>query len=82
MITGSIVALVTPMHEDGSVDWDSLDRLLDLHLAVGTAAIGAVGTTGVLAGEVRLGAAVEVPTATANVYLAFNAPVPLFRQQA
>ncbi len=46
MITGSIVALVTPMHEDGSVDWDSLDRLLDLHLAVGTAAIGAVGTTG------------------------------------
>lgn len=46
MITGSIVALVTPMLEDGAVDWESLDRLLDLHLEAGTAAIGAVGTTG------------------------------------
>jgi 4-hydroxy-tetrahydrodipicolinate synthase len=46
MITGSIVALVTPMHADDSVDWASLERLLDLHLASGTGAIGAVGTTG------------------------------------
>jgi 4-hydroxy-tetrahydrodipicolinate synthase len=46
MITGSIVALVTPMHADGKVDWASLERLLDLHLAAGTSAIGAVGTTG------------------------------------
>jgi len=46
MITGSIVALVTPMHADGSIDWEALERLLDLHLAAGTAAIGAVGTTG------------------------------------
>lgn len=46
MITGSIVALVTPMHPDGSLDWDSLDRILDMHIAAGTAAIGAVGTTG------------------------------------
>ncbi|MEH6568010.1 MAG: 4-hydroxy-tetrahydrodipicolinate synthase [Halioglobus sp.] len=46
MITGSIVALVTPMHADGSVDWSALERLLDLHLAAGTSAIGAVGTTG------------------------------------
>lgn len=46
MITGSIVALVTPMHADGEVDWASLERLLELHLAAGTAAIGAVGTTG------------------------------------
>ncbi len=46
MITGSIVALVTPMHADGSVDWASLERLLDMHVAAGTAAIGAVGTTG------------------------------------
>ena len=46
MITGSIVALVTPMHNDGGVDWASLERLLDLHLASGTAAVGAVGTTG------------------------------------
>ena len=46
MITGSIVALVTPMDTDGSVDWDALDRLLDLHIEAGTGAIGAVGTTG------------------------------------
>lgn len=46
MITGSIVALVTPMRSDGSVDWAALERLLDLHVQAGTAAIGAVGTTG------------------------------------
>jgi 4-hydroxy-tetrahydrodipicolinate synthase len=46
MITGSIVALVTPMHADGNVDWGTLERLLDMHLEAGTAAIGAVGTTG------------------------------------
>ena len=46
MITGSIVALVTPMHDDGRVDWAGLERLLDLHLGAGTSAIGAVGTTG------------------------------------
>ncbi|MEM8659922.1 MAG: 4-hydroxy-tetrahydrodipicolinate synthase [Pseudomonadota bacterium] len=46
MITGSIVALVTPMHTDGEVDWTSLERLLDLHIEAGTCAIGAVGTTG------------------------------------
>ncbi len=46
MITGSIVALVTPMHDDGKVDWAGLERLLDLHLGAGTSAIGAVGTTG------------------------------------
>ena len=46
MITGSIVALVTPMQADGSVDWAGLERLLDMHMEAGTAAIGAVGTTG------------------------------------
>jgi 4-hydroxy-tetrahydrodipicolinate synthase len=46
MITGSIVALVTPMHADGSVDWAGLERLLELHVEAGTGAIGAVGTTG------------------------------------
>lgn len=46
MITGSIVALVTPMHADGSVDWASLDGLLEWHIESGTGAIGAVGTTG------------------------------------
>ena len=46
MITGSIVALVTPMHANGDVDWEALERLLDLHIEAGTAAIGAVGTTG------------------------------------
>jgi 4-hydroxy-tetrahydrodipicolinate synthase len=45
-ITGSIVALVTPMHEDGRVDFDALRRLIDWHVAEGTQCIGAVGTTG------------------------------------
>jgi 4-hydroxy-tetrahydrodipicolinate synthase len=45
-IVGSIVALVTPMHEDGSVDYDTLRRLIDWHIAEGTNCIGVVGTTG------------------------------------
>ena len=46
MVSGSIVALVTPMFEDGEVDWESLDGLLDLHVRAGTGAIVSVGTTG------------------------------------
>lgn len=45
-ITGSIVALVTPMHSDGSVDYDGLKSLIDWHIAEGTNCIGVVGTTG------------------------------------
>ena len=45
-ILGSIVALVTPMHEDGGVDHDALRRLIDWHIAEGTDCIGVVGTTG------------------------------------
>ena len=45
-IIGSIVALITPMHEDGSVDYDALRRLIDWHAAEGTDCIGVVGTTG------------------------------------
>ena len=45
-IFGSIVALVTPMHPDGSVDYDSLRKLIDWHIAEGTNCIGVVGTTG------------------------------------
>jgi len=45
-ITGSIVALVTPMHDDGSVDYDTLRSLMDWHIAEGTDCIGVVGTTG------------------------------------
>ena len=45
-LTGSIVALVTPMHEDGSVDYPSLRKLIDWHIAEGTDCIGVVGTTG------------------------------------
>ena len=45
-LTGSIVALVTPMHEDGSVDYPSLRKLIDWHIAEGTHCIGVVGTTG------------------------------------
>jgi len=46
MIQGSIVALVTPMDERGAVDMDSLKRLVEFHIAEGTDALVAVGTTG------------------------------------
>jgi 4-hydroxy-tetrahydrodipicolinate synthase len=46
MIRGSIVALVTPMLDDGSIDWDSIDALLEMHIREGTGAVVAVGTTG------------------------------------
>ena len=45
-ITGSIVALVTPLHEDGSVDYPTLRKLIDWHVTEGTDCIGVVGTTG------------------------------------
>ncbi|HRO80498.1 MAG TPA: 4-hydroxy-tetrahydrodipicolinate synthase [Alicycliphilus denitrificans] len=45
-LTGSIVALVTPMHDDGSVDYPTLRKLIDWHIAEGTDCIGVVGTTG------------------------------------
>lgn len=46
MITGSIVALVTPMHPDGAIDWPTLGRLIEYHIESGTAGLGVVGTTG------------------------------------
>lgn len=46
MFHGSMVALVTPMHDDGSVDVPALRRLVDFHVDNGTDAIVAVGTTG------------------------------------
>ena len=46
MIHGSMVALVTPMNADNSLDWASLHKLVDWHLEQGTHAIVAVGTTG------------------------------------
>ncbi|APW43449.1 4-hydroxy-tetrahydrodipicolinate synthase [Rhodoferax saidenbachensis] len=45
-IRGSIVALVTPMLDDGSVDYPALRKLIDWHIAEGTDCIGVVGTTG------------------------------------
>lgn len=54
MITGSLVAIVSPMHEDGALDLDAYRRLIDWHVAEGTSAIVAVGTTG------------ESPTVTPN----------------
>ena len=45
-ITGSIVALATPLHADGSVDYPTLRKLVDWHVAEGTDCIGVVGTTG------------------------------------
>ena len=46
MLTGSMVAMVTPMGDDGSVDWAALNRLVDHHVEQGTDAIVSVGTTG------------------------------------
>jgi 4-hydroxy-tetrahydrodipicolinate synthase len=46
MLTGSLVALVTPMREDGQVDFTALQRLVEFHIENGTAGIVAVGTTG------------------------------------
>lgn len=45
-MTGSMVALVTPMQADGAVDFPALLGLIEFHLAAGTDAIVAVGTTG------------------------------------
>ena len=45
-LRGSIVALATPMHDDGSVDYPALRQLIDWHIAEGTDCIGVVGTTG------------------------------------
>jgi 4-hydroxy-tetrahydrodipicolinate synthase len=46
MITGSLVAIVTPMHEDGRIDLARFKNLIDWHIAQGTSAIVVVGTTG------------------------------------
>lgn len=46
MIQGSLVAIVTPMHEDGRLDLDAYRRLIEWHIAEGTNGIVAVGTTG------------------------------------
>ena len=46
MLTGSMVAMVTPMGDDGSVDWEGLARLVNHHVEQGTDAIVSVGTTG------------------------------------
>src|SRR6476620_5276583 len=46
MIKGSIVAIVTPMHADGSLDYPGLHKLIEWHIAEGTDGIVIVGTTG------------------------------------
>ena len=46
MLTGSLVAIVTPMHEDGSLDLERFRRLIDFHVREGTDGIVVVGTTG------------------------------------
>ena len=46
MLTGSMVAMVTPMNEQGAVDWPALEGLVEHHISQGTDAIVSVGTTG------------------------------------
>ena len=43
MLTGSMVAMVTPMQADGVVDWNALAKLVDYHVEQGTDAIVSVG---------------------------------------
>ena len=46
MLTGSMVAMVTPMNEQGAVDWSALEGLVEHHISQGTDGIVSVGTTG------------------------------------
>lgn len=46
LLGGSMVAIVTPMHADGSVDWAALEKLINWHVDAGTNGIVSVGTTG------------------------------------
>lgn len=46
MVPGSIVALITPMHEDNSVDFQALSKLIEWHIEAGTNGILVIGTTG------------------------------------
>ena len=46
MFKGSLVAIATPMHEDGSLDFESMEELIEFHISNKTDAIVAVGTTG------------------------------------
>ena len=46
MLQGSIVALVTPMRADGSIDWEAHERLVQWHVESGTAGVVSMGTTG------------------------------------
>src|SRR3546814_1854645 len=43
---GSMVALVTPMHQDGSLDFDAYRKLIDWHVEQGTDVLAVVGTSG------------------------------------
>ncbi|MCW3805613.1 4-hydroxy-tetrahydrodipicolinate synthase [Plebeiibacterium marinum] len=45
-LKGSIVAIVTPFHESGEIDWDAFDKLIDFHLNNNTDGIVVCGTTG------------------------------------
>ena len=46
MITGSLVAIVTPMHSNGELDWESMHTLVEYHIDQGTDGIVVAGTTG------------------------------------
>ena len=46
MLTGSLVAIVTPMKKGGALDLPALGKLIDFHVANGTSGIVVVGTTG------------------------------------
>ncbi len=72
-LQGSFVALVTPMHSDGSLDFHSLERLIEWHIKSGTAGIVSVGTTGESA-TVSVSEHLEIIEQTIN-YVAGRVPV-------
>jgi 4-hydroxy-tetrahydrodipicolinate synthase len=67
MLKGSIVALVTPMQPDGSIDWQAFERLLDYHVQHGTDGLVIGGTTGESAALTRLEAVDLVRRAKARL---------------
>ncbi len=46
MLTGSLVALITPMNQSGSIDWAALQSLIEFHISAGTSGLVIAGTTG------------------------------------
>ena len=78
---GSLVALITPMTQDGSVDYSALTRLLDYHVEAGTHGIVAVGTTGE-SSTLMVDEHLAVIEHTIKVCLLYTSPSPRDKRQS